>query len=96
MNRFDHDLLDQIANYMVAPEGFPERLHRLAFPVALGDTLTASVILWTEDTVEEVSKRKPNIQYPQYLILPSDTDIVALTESMERLARRALEAFTGY
>ena len=43
MNRFDSDLLNQLAEFMLAPEGYPERLHRLAFPVAPGGTLTANV-----------------------------------------------------
>ena len=48
MNRFDHDLLDQIANYMLAPEGYPEDLQRIAFPVAPEDTLTANVSALSE------------------------------------------------
>ena len=39
MNRLDSDLLDQLAEFMLAPEGYPERLHRLKFPVATGGTL---------------------------------------------------------
>ena len=43
MNRFDSDLLDQIAGFMLAPEGYPERLHRLKFPGTTGGALTANI-----------------------------------------------------
>ena len=90
MNRLDSELLDQLAGYIVENEYWD----RKTFSVTPGDTLTTSVILWTVDTVEEVSKRQPNIQYPQYLILPSDTDFAALTEFMQRLTQRALDAWS--
>ena len=48
MNRLDSDLLNQLAEFMLAPEGYPERLHRLAFPVAPGGTLTANVSTLSE------------------------------------------------
>ena len=48
MNRFDSDLLDQLAKYLIEPDGFPERLHRLAFPVVPGGTLTANVSTLSE------------------------------------------------
>ena len=48
MNHFDSDLLNQLANFMLAPEGYPDDSHRLAFPVAPGGTLTANVSTLSE------------------------------------------------
>ena len=48
MNHFDSDLLDQITGFMLAPEGYPERLHRLSFPVTAGGMLTANVTALSE------------------------------------------------
>ena len=48
MNRFDHDLLDQLVEFMLAPEGYPEDLHRLKFPVTTGGTLTVNISALSE------------------------------------------------
>ena len=48
MNRFDSDLLDQIVEFMLAPEGYPEDLHRIKFPVTAGGTLTANISALSE------------------------------------------------
>ena len=48
MNRFDSDLLNQLADFLLAPDGYPDDLHRLAFPVAPGGTLTANVSTLSE------------------------------------------------
>ena len=48
MNRFDSDLLDQLVDFMLAPEGYPERLHRLKFPVTTGGTVTANISALSE------------------------------------------------
>ena len=48
MNRFDSDLLDQLTEFMLAPEGYPERLHRLKFPISTGDSLTVNISALSE------------------------------------------------
>ena len=46
MNRFDSDLLDQLAKYLI-PDGFPDTFTP-AFPVVPGGTLTANVSTLSE------------------------------------------------
>ena len=48
MNRLDSDLLDQLAEFMLAPEGYPERLHRLKFPISTGGSLTVNISALSE------------------------------------------------
>ena len=43
MNRFDSDLLSRISLYLIEPEHSHPELHRYAFPVEPGDTLTANI-----------------------------------------------------
>ena len=48
MNHLDTDLLDQLADYMLAPDGEPEHLHRIAFSVTPDGTLTADISALSE------------------------------------------------
>ena len=48
MNHFDSHLLDQLVEFMLAPEGYPERLHRLKFPISTGDSLTVNISALSE------------------------------------------------
>ena len=43
MNRFDPDLLSRISLYLIEPEHSPPDIHRYAFPVEPGDTLTTNI-----------------------------------------------------